>query len=451
MAADILDDLPGGLPIRQTLPAGRTRARAGWTWAASLAFHLALVIVGGEWALRSSARGKPTAADAERLVAVDLPAMTEASLVPTAATEAPRDPVGEPPRLSSGPTVARVDTGRDGHGGDPTVDRPARHLADLDERMHVASGTLNRLDREQVPRVRSSGLRAAKEDRRSSLEPMDLAFLSEGELARLERRNLAARDPSRGVMSSRGASRRGGEVGVAASAGIGLAGEAGASHEGARAAEPGLGVRDGAEGVDHRSGAAVAHARPDVAYAAVSVEALAKAKPKDDVDSEQELASRVEALVHASSAGGVAARTGRGGEGGGGAAGALGASGAGSHPAPLGDAASDGFDVSSTDPRFVAYFRKFHARVDPLWADAFPKSAMLDLKQGTVILEITIEASGVAHVAWPPARPSGLDEFDRNCAEAVRKASPFDPIPPELGLKRLHLRAPFVAKNPVVR
>jgi TonB family protein len=175
-----------------------------------------------------------------------------------------------------------------------------------------------------------------------------------------------------------------------------------------------------------------------------------KGRPADDVDSEQELAAKVEALVHASTAGGVLAKEGRGGTGGGGAPGAFGLSGPGSHPTPLGDGAGDWFDVSSTDPRIVAYFRRFHAKVDPLWAHAFPRSAMLDLKQGTVILDVTISADGTARVAWPPTRPSGVDEFDSNCRDAVLKASPFDPIPAELGMTTLHLRAPFVAVNPIV-
>jgi TonB family protein len=92
--------------------------------------------------------------------------------------------------------------------------------------------------------------------------------------------------------------------------------------------------------------------------------------------------------------------------------------------------------------------------VNPLWANAFPKSAMLELKQGTVILEFTIAADGTAKVTWPPVRPSGIDEFDRNCAEAIRRASPFEPLPPALraaGRTNLRIRAPFVAKNPIVK
>jgi outer membrane biosynthesis protein TonB len=54
-------------------------------------------------------------------------------------------------------------------------------------------------------------------------------------------------------------------------------------------------------------------------------------------------------------------------------------------------------------------------------------------------------------VSWPPARPSGIDEFDRNCADAIRRAAPFGPIPKELGVTRLRIRAPFEAKNPIVK
>jgi outer membrane biosynthesis protein TonB len=51
-------------------------------------------------------------------------------------------------------------------------------------------------------------------------------------------------------------------------------------------------------------------------------------------------------------------------------------------------------------------------------------------------------------------RPSGIDEFDRNCADAIRRASPFGPIPAalrDLGRTSLRIRAPFVAKNPIVK
>ena len=58
---------------------------------------------------------------------------------------------------------------------------------------------------------------------------------------------------------------------------------------------------------------------------------------------------------------------------------------------------------------------------------------------------------GRAVVSWPPVRPSGVDEFDRNCADAIRRAAPFPPIPAELGLTSVRIRAPFAANNPIVK
>jgi TonB family protein len=419
-----------------------------WTWVASLALHVAAVGLVGEWALRSLAHDSAlllaTAPGHE--VPIVLPVMAEVTL----ASEETRDPVGAVPRVSGGTTVPRIDTGRDGHGGQLTVNRAATHLSDLDEQLTLSRGVLNRVDRDQAARIRSQATRASWEDRRSTTHPMDLAFLSSADLARMERRTVADHDPSRGVLAARVESAPGSAPGASSLAGSELSGVAGSAHQGTLASSPGEGVRDGVPGFEHRTAAAVASARPAVAQAPVSVEALVRARPRDNVDSEQELTSKVEALVHASTAGGIVAKTGLGGAGGEGAPGALGVSGAGSHPLPLGDGVSDWFDLSSTDPRIVAYFRRFHAKVDPLWANAFPKSALLELKQGTVILDVTIAADGTAQVAWPPERPSGIDEFDRNCADAIRRASPFDPIPRELGLSRLHVRAPFVAKNPIV-
>jgi len=117
----------------------------------------------------------------------------------------------------------------------------------------------------------------------------------------------------------------------------------------------------------------------------------------------------------------------------------------------MGVGAGEILEFWSRDPRLVPYFRALHARIDPLWANAFPRSAVLDLKQGTVILVFTVLADGQVRVHWPPARPSGIDEFDRNCADAIRRAAPLPPIPASLGASSLTIRAPFVASNPVVR
>jgi TonB family protein len=173
-------------------------------------------------------------------------------------------------------------------------------------------------------------------------------------------------------------------------------------------------------------------------------------RPRDDVDSDQEVAITVRSLLHASTAGGAPGE-GAGGNGGGGDPGAGASAGLGSHAHPMGVGEGEIFDFWTNDPRLVTYFRLLHARIDPLWANAFPKSALLDLKQGTVILQFTVQADGRASVQWPPLRPSGIDEFDRNCADAIRRAAPFPPIPRELGVSSLTIRAPFVASNPIIK
>jgi TonB family protein len=418
---------------------------------ASLGIHAVFVVGIGWLAFHSLRDSRPPAPppppSTDRAIVIDLPAFAEGTLI----EEGALDPAGEEPKQSGGTTVPRLDTGKLGHGGDATVDKPAVHMSDVDEHMRLSPDLLSRLDRDQVHRIESARERASREDRRSTTHPAELTFLASGEGTRAERRQPTDADPSRGVMVASPASVLGGSLGTPDPLGDdGQRADVGGSQLGTTESSPGIGVHDGHPGADHRAKAAVMTARPDVTLGPIAVQALRKNRPNDDVDTDQEVATTVRSLVHASTAGGLAG-DGRGGTGGGGEPGAGGSAQGGSHPLPLGNGEGDWLDLNSTDPRLIPYFRGIHAKVDPLWANAFPKSAMLELRQGTVILEFSIAADGTAKVSWPPVRPSGIDEFDRNCANAIRKASPFDPIPRELGRAGLHVRAPFVAINPIVK
>jgi TonB family protein len=368
----------------------------------------------------------------------------------------PVEPTVPTPTVGAGDTIARPDTGRAGHGGDATAREAAVNLADADEALRYSPELLSRLDRDQLQRLRVREQRRAWEDRRSTPHPAELTFVAIGSGAVFERRPHARRDPSRGALESPEAS--------AAGAAVGSGGEAPSDDEDARLASarlggpvpgsyeamPGLGLRDAPAGRDHRVAAVVADARPAITNGPVSVPALGRGRPEDDVDSPQEVATTVRALVHASTAGGAPGE-GEGGSGGGNDPGADGARAARSIARPLGLGEGEVYDYWTSDPRLLPYFRRLHARLDPLWANAFPKTALLDLKQGTVILEFTVFADGRVTVGWPPVRPSGVDEFDRNCADAIRRAAPFEPLPRELNTSRLVIRAPFVASNPIVK
>jgi TonB family protein len=421
----------------------------GWTWAASIAVHAGIMALTGWVAFRTMHRPpapSPPAREGDVVVPVELPTVAEGSLV----VDRPPDVLGSLPVHSGGDTVPRVDTGHSGRGGEATVDRAAIHLSDRDERLRLSTDLLSRLDRDQAQRVRSSPVRSSFEDRRATTHPAELTFIATGAFERAERRAPSSSDPSRGALEARAPSVRGGEVGTPDPFGDeGSRSALGGLRAGSLNDEPGRGVRDRKPGDDHHVAAAVGYVRPDVVRGPVAVQAAEKGKTRDDIDSEQEVATILRSLVHGSTAGGVLGQD-RGGTALGGDPGAGGDRGPGSHPQPLGDGQGDWFDINTSDPRLLPYFRRLHARIDPYWVNAFPRSAMLDLRQGTVILEFTIAEDGTAKVVWPPLRPSGIDEFDKNCADAIRKAGPFDPIPKELGRNSLRIRAPFVASSPIV-
>ncbi len=428
-----------------------TKAKVhGLTIAASVGVHAAFTAVLSLLAYRTLA-GPPAQQEAAAsssagtgVLSIELPVAGTAAI----ADEQIIDPIGDPPRITAGQEVAHLDTGAVGRGGTSSVREPALNLDDVDERMRLSPDPIDRLDRDQLQRLRAARARASWEDRRSTTHPAELTLVVNGTGTVFERRTDARTDPSRGALASPSARVQGNAPGDPVEALDGERGNAG-PNLGSRAAAPGLGVVDGRPGRDHRASAPIASARPAVVFGPVAVPAVERALPKDDVDGQQEVATAVQSLVHASSAGGIPG-DGSGGSEGGGDPGVGGAPGGGSRATPLGAGAGDVFDYWTSDPRLVPYFRRIHAKIDPLWVDAFPRSALFDLKQGTVILDFTVYADGHAVVSWPPLRPSGIDEFDRNCADAIRRAAPFPPIPRQLGTE-LHIRAPFVANNPVVK
>jgi len=175
----------------------------GFTLLMSLALHGALLGGVGWLAFRSlEARPVPQGPvappPAERTIPVELPSFAEGTLL----EERIPEPVGDAPRHAGGTTVPRVDTGKPGRGGEATVDNPAVHLSDVDERMRLSADLMSRLDRDQVQRLRTGAERASREDRRSTTNPTELIFLATGPGVRAERRAPGARDPSRGALQA---------------------------------------------------------------------------------------------------------------------------------------------------------------------------------------------------------------------------------------------------------
>jgi TonB family protein len=435
-------------------------AKATWSIVASIVAHLG--VLGGVGFIAYQSLQAREAREAQQralnppaaVIAIELPTMAEGSLT------ADRDviPEGTTPTQYGGTTVARVDNGVAGSGGDVTGAK-ATNLAAMDDQMRLDTDLLSRLDRDQVQRLKTAPRRTTHDDRRATTHPMELTFLATGKGELQERRQNSPFDPNRGSMHSGAPSVLGGHPGSADDSppdDRAPGNMAGSTRAGQLFGSPGVGLRESKPGEDHHLGARITTARPSVQEAAPTVPGVWNGRPNDTVDSDQEVANTVRSLIQASTAG-----AGRPGDGRGGNASPLpdpgaggGSVGRGSIARPLGSGDGDLVDWNTTDPMLLPYFRKLHAKIDPLWANAFPKSAMLELKQGTVIIEFSIAADGTTKVTWPPVRPSGVDEFDKNCADAIRRAAPFDPLPPtlkEAGRTSLKIRAPFIAKNPIIK
>ena len=113
---------------------------------------------------------------------VELPPVAEGTLL----SDEKRDPRGEPPRPSGGSEVAHLDDGRTGRGGERGGAK-ATALADRNDALSLTTSNQSHLDADQTPRIDTGRVRRSLEDRRSSREPMELTFLSQGHLERLER------------------------------------------------------------------------------------------------------------------------------------------------------------------------------------------------------------------------------------------------------------------------
>lgn len=434
----------------------RGRAKATWPIIGSVVAHLVLVSGFGALALHSIAAKEAREAEHRTLggpgvIAIELPGVADGEEI------ADREvvPEGEVPKELGGAAVAHIDTGSAGRGGEATG-KQATNLAAIEEQRKLDPDNVSHRERDQVQRLRTAKWRTTHEDRRATTHPMELTFLASGHGEHEERRPNSPIDPDRGSLRAAAAAAVvGGHPGADSIHDTPATGAApGAERAGGLLGSPGVGVRDRDPGVDHRAAARIAFARPSVTEAAPTVPGIWNGRPNDTVDSDQEVANTVKSLIAASTAGG------RAGDGRGGSVGTEdpgaggGAAGRASVARPLGTGEGDILDWNTNDPFLLPYFRKLHAKIDPLWANAFPRSAMLELKQGTVILEFTIAADGSARVTWPPVRTSSIDEFDRNCADAIRRASPFDPLPSawrDQGRTSLRIRAPFIAKNPIIK
>jgi hypothetical protein len=379
-----------------------------------------------------------------RLQNIELPIMLS--------EEASDEPVtAAVPVRAAGAQIARIDTGERGRGGESTSRDEAVHLAAQIEAQSFNQDLLNSFQ-SQVTRVNSHQTQhVSNEDDRATPKPMELTFVARGDGdARELRKNGAS--ASQGLLQAFQASHRG-EHGASQEreqppehAGDEVAQTEDSRRAGSEFARPQAGTWTANALRNPQQTAPVQSARPDVKQGAASVPAAVAGRTHDTTDSDQRVADAVRTIVQSSTFGGAKGE-GAGGVAGEGAAGAGGVSGEGAHPTQLGQGGV--YDLDSRDPNFSAYFQSIKQRIDPLVQQAIPREAILDLKQGYLILELVIAKNGTTTVVWPPIRPSGVEGFDSNCRDLVRKLGAFAPIPEQMGKDSLRVRAKLRFTQPL--
>jgi TonB family protein len=423
--------------------------------AASVVLH-GLLLATGAWLLsRSLSRRAPTRAVPHAVevtltgTRIELPRMSLGGARAAADVLARRRAASVP--RGGGFHTPRPDMRRAGRGGADRVAQAALNLADSNDGITLNRDPLDRLDRSQVQRVRSSHERRTLDDRRATPHPMQLTFLASGSGVLPIRRAPAESDPEFGV-------RRGSLAPTALGARVGGPalehGDAsellpGAQRSGATRAVDALGAPDASSSSHQlRRSARVMLARPWVRRSRAAVPAPARGRPNDDVDSSQAVASAVESLVHASTAGARRSGAGPGGEAAPGPVGSGGRHGSGSRSSAAGSGPGALSDVGR-DSGALGYFGNMQSKLEPYWRHAFPTWAIAEGLGGMAIVGVTLSPEGRVQ-AVTLVRPSGVSEFDRNVMAAVERAGPFGPVPRVFGRHSLRVNVAFDATNPVV-
>jgi TonB family protein len=172
------------------------------------------------------------------------------------------------------------------------------------------------------------------------------------------------------------------------------------------------------------------------------VPAPERERPSDTVDSRQRIASRVAALLDASTMGGP------------------GSAGLGGEPAPAPAAVGNGASVGARsqpsggggqgdpdDPSF-GFYRNVIAQLERALRNTFPTWAIAEGRGGLVVFDLALYEDGrVASVSV--VRASGVDEYDRNVVHVVRGMRSFGRVPAPLGPSAI-FRISYDSRNPAV-
>ncbi len=104
---------------------------------------------------------------------------------------------------------------------------------------------------------------------------------------------------------------------------------------------------------------------------------------------------------------------------------------------PPGAEREDTVNIGSSDVKYASYLAGVKKKITSVW------KYYKHMEQGTVVVKFTIDASGLLTQA-ELASSSGFENLDRETIKFIQRAAPFQPLPVEYNLSRLHIVASFL-------
>jgi TonB family protein len=100
----------------------------------------------------------------------------------------------------------------------------------------------------------------------------------------------------------------------------------------------------------------------------------------------------------------------------------------------------DTVDLNNEKSRYFPYLRRIKQKIDNIWK--YPGKAFAMGQEGITIVRFSIDKSGSV-IASNIMKSSGAELLDHGVIEAVQSASPYEPLPADMKLSRLHIVATF--------
>lgn len=100
----------------------------------------------------------------------------------------------------------------------------------------------------------------------------------------------------------------------------------------------------------------------------------------------------------------------------------------------------DTVNLGSQDSRYRSYLLKIRKRIEGSWK--YPQAALQKKEKGTTTARFSIDKSG-ASSSQDVVSSSGSQLLDEYTLSVIRAAAPYDRLPRDMGLSKLHIVAVF--------